>query len=291
MSCIEAGAEDYLPKTFNPTLLRARIAACLEKKALRDRDAIIVNELRIEKQRSESLLLNILPQSIVTRIRQGESAIADRFDEVTILFCDLVGFTPLAARLSPLATVDLLGTIFSMFDRSVARWGVEKIKTMGDAYMVAGGIPERKADHATRVAHLALDMLKDVEDISRRHGGALAARIGIHTGEAVAGVIGTNRLVYDVWGDTVNTAARMESHGVAGRIHITASTRTALGSGFGYESRGLIDVKGKGPMETYFMFGPVGRCRVPGPAPNHSHLCSNAWIFCSNRGNSTGFVS
>lgn len=255
--CIEAGAEDYLPKTFNPIVLKARISASLEKKALRDREAMVMQELNAEKQRSEALLLNVLPQSIATRMRQGEHTIADRFECATILFCDLVGFTPLAARLTPTATVHLLSRIFSAFDRSVARWGVEKIKTIGDSYMVAGGIPQTQPDDAARIAGLAFDMLADVETISREESEPLAARIGIHTGEVVAGVIGTNRFAYDVWGDTVNTAARMETHGLVGRIHVTQETRAALGSAFESEARGLVDIKGKGPMRTFFLTPPM----------------------------------
>jgi adenylate cyclase len=253
--CIEAGAEDYLTKPFNPVLLRARIGASLEKKWLRDRQQQFVADLEQEKARSETLLLNILPQSIVDRMRNGEMVIADRIAEATILFCDLVGFTTLSQELSADRTIDFLSKIFSTFDRLAAELGVEKIKTIGDAYMVAAGIPEAQADHADRIAALAPRMLDAVSAIAAATALQLAARIGIHTGPVTAGVIGTHKFVYDVWGDTVNTASRMESQSLPGRIQVSAATRTALGDRFKLERRGVIEVKGKGMMETYFLNG------------------------------------
>ncbi len=253
--CIEAGAEDYLTKPFNPILLRARIGASLEKKWLRDREKKFVADLEQEKARSESLLLNILPQSIVNRMRNGEMVIADRIAEATILFCDLVGFTTLSHELPADRTIDFLSRIFSAFDRLAAERGVEKIKTIGDAYMVAAGIPEAQADHADRIAALAPRMLEAVSAIAAATKLNLQARIGIHTGPITAGVIGTHKFVYDVWGDTVNTASRMESQSVPGRIQVSAVTRAALGDRFTLERRGIIEVKGKGTMETYFLNG------------------------------------
>jgi len=244
--CIEAGAEDYLPKPFNPILLRARIGASLEKKRLLD-------ELRVEKERSETLLLNILPRTIVERMRRGETVIADRIAASTILFSDLVDFSSLAAKFSAEETVKLLELLFSRFDALAARHGVEKIKTIGDGYMVAGGLPETCKDHAVAVAEMALAMLSAVEDARHAVGRPLQLRIGLHTGELVAGVIGTRKLAYDVWGDAVNTAKRMESGGLPGRVHVSAGTRQVLGDRFRFEPRGLLDVKGKGPMETYFL--------------------------------------
>lgn len=251
--CIESGAEDYLTKPFNPVLLRARIGASLEKKSLRDREKQFIADLEREKLRSETLLLNILPQGIVNRMRAGETVIADHVEEVTILFCDLVGFTTLSQALPAARTIDFLGRIFSAFDRLAAEHGVEKIKTIGDAYMVVGGIPEYQPDHAMRIATLAPRMLEAVKAISESTGLELRARIGIHTGPVVAGVIGTHKFVYDVWGDTVNTASRMESHSLPGRIQVSAATRSALGSGFTFEPRGALEIKGKGLMKTYFL--------------------------------------
>jgi class 3 adenylate cyclase/CheY-like chemotaxis protein len=251
--CIEAGAEDYLPKPFDPILLRARIDSSLEKKWLRDREKQFIADLDREKRISEALLLNILPPSIANRMRAGEVAIADKVAEATILFCDLVGFTSLSGDLSAEQTVDFLGKIFTTFDQLAAEAGVEKIKTIGDAYMAAAGIPEPQADHAFRVASLAPRMLQAVRDVSQATGLDLQARIGIHSGPIVAGVIGTHKFAYDVWGDSVNTASRMESHSMAGRIHVSDATRRALNGRFRFEPRGQIEVKGKGLMETYFL--------------------------------------
>jgi class 3 adenylate cyclase len=251
--CIEAGAEDYLAKPFNPILLRARIGASLERKWLRDREKKFVADLEREKERSEALLLNILPQGIVNRMRRGETAIADQVAEATILFCDVVGFTTLSEGLTPDRTIDFLSRIFSAFDRLAAEFKVEKIKTIGDAYMAASGIPEAQPDHADRIAALAPRMLEAVAAVAQATGLKLQARIGVHTGPVVAGVIGTHKFVYDVWGDTVNTASRMESHSLPGRIQVSAATRKPLGDRFKLERRGIIKVKGKAAMETYFL--------------------------------------
>ena len=251
--CIEAGAEDYLSKPFDPVLLRSRIDSSLEKKWLRDREKKFIADLEHEKHKSETLLLNILPQSIVNRMRGGEMAIADSVTESTILFCDLVGFTALSQKLSADRTVDFLGRIFTTFDRLAAEAGVEKIKTIGDAYMAAAGIPEPQADHAVRIASLAPRMMKAVKEVATATNLNLQARIGIHSGPIVAGVIGTHKFAYDVWGDSVNTASRMESHSVSGRIQISDATRRALNGRFPLEPRGMIDVKGKGLMETFFL--------------------------------------
>jgi adenylate cyclase len=246
--CIEAGAEDYLPKPFNPVLLRARIGASLEKKRLLD-------ELRLEKERSEALLLSILPRRIVERMRQGETAIADRIAEATVLFSDLVDFTSLSATLSPEETVRLLGVLFSQFDDLAIRHRLETIKTIGDGYMVTGGILEQQPNSAAAVAEMALSMLEIVERAGRAIEERLQLRIGMHTGgPMVAGVLGTHKIAYDVWGDTVNTAKRMESYGLPGHVHVSAATRLALGDAFRFEPRGALEVKGKGSMETYFLY-------------------------------------
>ncbi|RDV04958.1 adenylate/guanylate cyclase domain-containing protein [Undibacter mobilis] len=254
--CIEAGAEDFLSKPFDPILLRTRINSSLEKKWLRDREKKFVADLETEKRKSETLLLNILPHSIVRRMREGELKIADQVHESTILFCDLAGFTMLSGTMSAEDVLDFLGEIFTQFDALAAEAGVEKIKTIGDAYMAAAGIPEPQPDHAHRIARLAPRMMRAVRDVARTTGLKLEARIGIHTGPIVAGVIGTHKFAYDVWGDSVNTASRMESHSVNGRIHISEATRRALGEAFPLEPRGVIEVKGKGPMQTYFLLEP-----------------------------------
>ena len=246
--CIEAGAEDYLPKPFNPVLLRARIGASIEKKRLLD-------ELRVEKERSEALLLNILPRTIVERMRRGETVIADRIPEATVLFSDLADFTALSARLPPEEIVRLLGLLFSQFDDLAIRHGIEAIKTIGDGYMATGGILEERPESAVAMAEMALSMLEIVDAAGQGLEDKLRLRIGMHTGgPIVAGVLGTHKIAYDVWGDTVNTAKRMETYGLPGRVHVSAATRQLLGDGFRFEPRGLLDVKGKGSMETYFLY-------------------------------------
>jgi class 3 adenylate cyclase len=246
--CIAAGAEDYLPKPFNPVVLRARIGASLEKKRLLD-------ELRAEKERSEALLLNILPRSVVERMRRGEMVIADRIPEATILFADLVDFTSVSAGLAPEQTVKLLGELFSEFDDLAMRHGLETIKTIGDGYMVTGGILDERPESAIAVAEMALSMLDAVKVASRTIDEELQLRIGIHTGgPVIAGVLGTHKIAYDVWGDAVNTAKRMETYGLPGSVHVSAATRKALGNAFRFEPRGPLHVKGKGPMETYFLY-------------------------------------
>jgi adenylate cyclase len=251
--CIEAGAEDYLPKPFNPTLLRARINASLEKKRLRDREHAVLEQLRAEKEKSEALLLNILPRTIVGRMRQGEVEIADGYDEVTILFSDLVGFTTIASEFPANRVIDMLNRIFSKFDRIAADSGLEKIKTIGDAYMVAGGLPEPHPDHALATAKMALRMVDIVRDTGEQLGLPMQIRIGIHTGAAIAGVIGRHRFIYDVWGDTVNTASRMEAHGLPNRVHISAATWLRIKDFLPHEARSPIDIKGKGSMQTYLL--------------------------------------
>ncbi|NET27899.1 adenylate/guanylate cyclase domain-containing protein [Okeania sp. SIO1I7] len=253
--CIELGAEDYLSKPFNPTLLKARINACLEKKVLRDQEQAYLKQLAEEKQKSERLLLNILPEAIAQRLKQGEETIADSFSQVTVLFADLVGFTKISANLSPAELVELLNRIFSAFDELAEKYGLEKIKTIGDAYMIVGGLPVPKEDHAEAIADMALDMLTQIQEISIKEGKSLQIRIGINTGAVEAGVIGTKKFAYDLWGDTVNTAHRMESHGIPGVIQVAQATYDCLADKYRFEDRGIIDIKGKGNMRTYILLG------------------------------------
>jgi len=253
--CIELGAEDYLSKPFNPVLLRARINACLEKKRLRDQEQAYLKKLAAEQEKSEQLLLNILPAPIAARLKQGESTIADSFADVTVLFADIVNFTKLSANLSPSELVEILNQIFSAFDELAERYGLEKIKTIGDAYMVVGGLPTPRPDHAEAIAQMALEMQQIVGDFSLKPGQPLQMRMGINTGPVEAGVIGTRKFAYDLWGDTVNTANRMESHGVAGKIQVTAATYDRLRDKYRFEERGVIEVKSKGKMTAYFLIG------------------------------------
>ena len=262
--CIEAGAEDYLPKPFNPVLLRARIAACLEKKRWRERERVYLDRLENEKEKFERLLLNILPQQIVGRLNSGETIIADRFDEVSVLFSDLVGFTEISAELPPAEVVDHLNRLFTQFDGVARELGVEKIKMIGDAYMVVAGVPEPRADHAQAIARMGLAMMEIVERENRETDTPFKARIGIHSGPVVAGIIGTHRFLYDVWGDTVNVASRLESHGLANRIQISEATAGLLGGDFEVEPRGSIRVKGKGVMKAYFLNAAKQAAKSPG---------------------------
>jgi adenylate cyclase len=215
----------------------------------------MVEALRIEKERSEQILLNILPKAIVKRLHDGEIVIADYLADVTILFSDLVGFTKLSSRLSAADLVRLLNGLFSEFDRLALKLGVEKIKTIGDAYMLVGGLPEPRADHADAVADMALAMIETVERMNCDLPIPLQMRIGIHSGDVAAGVIGTHKFAYDIWGDAVNIASRMESHSLPNRIQISAATHGHLRERFRLEPHGSVDIKGKGPMETYFLLG------------------------------------
>jgi class 3 adenylate cyclase len=210
--------------------------------------------LATEVERSERLLLNILPPAISARLKRGDEPIADGFNEVTVLFADIVGFTELASRLSADEIVRVLNRIFSAFDALTECVPVEKIKTIGDAYMVAAGLPEPRPDHVPLIANLALEMRSALARVAAETGHPLDVRIGIHTGPVVAGVIGRRKFIYDLWGDTVNTASRMESHGVPGAIQITEAVRVRLGDGYHVEPRGEIQVKGKGPMQTYLLY-------------------------------------
>ena len=254
--CIEAGAEDYMPKPFNPVLLKARINACIEKKRLRERERVFVEQLRLEKEKSEALLLNILPTAIVSRLNLGETVIADHIPDATILFADLVGFTGLSAQLSATRLVKLLNMLFSEFDRLSIDFGLEKIKTIGDAYMVAGGLTCEGSDHAEAVARMALSMVDASRSTSDLLGLPLQLRIGIHTGPVVAGIIGTHRFIYDVWGDTVNTASRMETYGIPNEINVTQALYDRLQDRFIFEPRGTIEVAGKGMLQAFFLRGP-----------------------------------
>ncbi|GAB4284594.1 MAG: hypothetical protein Fur0025_15440 [Oscillatoriaceae cyanobacterium] len=208
-----------------------------------------------EREKSERLLLNILPEPIAEQLKENQRTIAEGFGEVTVLFADIVGFTKLAARVSPTELVHLLNDIFSRFDLLADRHGLEKIKTIGDAYMVVGGLPVSRPDHAAAVAAMALDMQQEVFRFSGEYREPFSIRIGINTGPVVAGVIGRKKFIYDLWGDTVNVASRMESHGIPGEIQVTESTYMILRDKFAFQHRGAIRVKGKGEMNTYLLAG------------------------------------
>jgi len=261
--CIELGAEDYLFKPFNPTLLKARVNACLEKKRLRDQEQAYIQKLQAEQEKSERLLLSILPQAVAEQLKQaqneipqtGRPGIAESFTEATVMFADIVDFTEISAHRSPIEMVNLLNHIFSAFDELAERHDLEKIKTIGDSYMVVGGIPITRPDHAEAIADMALDMQTAIAKFNHETGESFQIRLGISSGPVVAGVIGTKKFIYDLWGDTVNTASRMESHGIPGCIQITAMTYGHLHDKYLLEERGTIPIKGKGNMLTYLLKG------------------------------------
>jgi class 3 adenylate cyclase len=213
--------------------------------------------LAVEQDRSERLLLNVLPAPIAARLKQGEAVIADRFQEVTVLFVDLVDFTRSSDRSTPERVVQVLDDLFTAFDRLAERHGLEKIKTIGDAYMAVGGLPEPRPDHARAVAEMALALREETARHRDPSGQPLALRVGIDTGPVVAGVIGTTKFSYDLWGDTVNTASRMESQGVVGCIQVTERTYRRLRDGYRLERRGPIQIKGKGELVTWFLVGRI----------------------------------
>ncbi len=214
-----------------------------------------VNAFQREHARSEALLLNILPGPVAQRLKAGETVIADGYSEVTILFADIVDFTKLAARTKPQELVNLLNKVFSAFDRLTRQHGLEKIKTIGDAYMVVGGLPVPQTDHATAIAEMALEMHAETARLGQELGEPLGLRIGIDSGPVVAGVIGEQKFAYDLWGDAVNTASRMESQGVADHTQLTESAYQRLKENYVCEKRGTINVKGKNEMTTYFLTG------------------------------------
>ncbi len=255
VKCIKMGAEDYLPKPFDPVLLRARIGAGLQKKWLRDQEQAYMRELQIEREKSDRLLLNILPEPIADRLKHGEGIIADSFTEVTVLFADIVDFTRLSAHMSPTALVVLLNGIFSTFDQLAEKHEIEKIKTIGDEYMAVGGLPTPKTNHVEAVADMALDMQQAIDQFTVGNAKPIRIRIGIHTGPVVAGVIGQRKFSYDLWGDMVNTASRMASHGLTDHTQVTVETYQRLREKYVFEERGPIQVKSKGEMMTYLLVG------------------------------------
>lgn len=237
----ELGAVDYVGKPFNAHELLARV-----------RTHLTIDRLNKENMR---LLLNILPAPIADRLKRGSGVIAERYDSVSVLFADIVGFTVLSGGMPPEPLVEMLNDLFTRFDELARRHGVEKIKTIGDCYMAVCGVPEPRPDHAAVLATMALEMLLGLHEFNQARGTALELRIGLNTGPVVAGVIGRSKFIYDLWGDTVNTASRMESSGVPGRIQVTEATRQALAGAGDYEERGDVEVKGKGRLRTWFLLG------------------------------------
>jgi adenylate cyclase len=252
-----------LPRWFTSTMLALNIVVggaivftLLAVFASERRDALAA--LQVEQAKAENLLLNILPRSIADRLKAQTQPIADQFESASILFADVVDFTPWSERLPPAEVVGYLDHLFSHFDGLAERYGLEKIKTIGDCYMVAAGVPTPRPDHARALAFMALDMLDAMRTADQVAHLGLELRVGINSGPVVAGVIGRKRFLYDLWGDAVNTASRMESHGTPGRIQITRATYELLADEFEFEPRGTIAVKGKGEIETWHLLGPRG---------------------------------
>ncbi|MBE9093559.1 adenylate/guanylate cyclase domain-containing protein [Tychonema sp. LEGE 07203] len=276
VKAFDVGGVDYITKPFQDKEVLARVANQLiiqnqqrllqeQTKQLEEFVERLQNEikerqgvelaLRLAQKKSDHLLLNILPAAIVEKLKKGEGSVAQRFESATVLFADIVDFTSLAARILALELVDLLNKIFSKFDELTEKHGLEKIKTIGDAYMVAGGLPVPRADHAGAIADMALDMQDAIADFKTDTGEPFKIRIGINTGPVVAGVIGTKKFSYDLWGDTVNVASRMELQGLPGYIQVTAAVCEQLKDRYVFEERGAIAVKGKGDIITYWLKG------------------------------------
>jgi adenylate cyclase len=216
---------------------------------------LLLETTKFQKEEIEELLLNILPKPIADRLQEGQSIIADSFSDVSVLFADLVGFTNFASQKSAAETVKVLNQIFSQFDRLSLEHGLEKIKTIGDAYMVVGGLPQPQENHAEAIAQMALDMQAALASFNLKHNQTFSLRIGINIGGVVAGVIGLTKFSYDLWGDTVNVAHRMESNGIPGEIQVTAVVYERLKDNFSFKMRGAVEIKGKGEMMTYLLLG------------------------------------
>jgi len=251
--CIELGADDYLPKPFNPMILRARIAAALRRHSLRALENEYLGKIENEKRHSENLLRNILPAEIATRLRNGESNIADHFDDATVIFADVVGFGKITARMKAYEIVACLNQLFSEFDRLAEDAGIEKIKTIGDNYMAVAGVPTPRANHVRMAAKFALDMVAATARLRSRLPVPFSIRVGLHSGPVMAGVIGTRKFAYDVWGDTVNIAARLEAAGQPNRVLASAATVKGLGSDYSFDGPHKIDNKEERVLEAFFL--------------------------------------
>jgi adenylate cyclase len=251
--CIELGADDYLPKPFNPTILRARIGAALRRHSLRALENEYVGKVESEKRHSENLLRNILPVEIATRLRNGESNIADHFDDATVIFADVVGFGKITARMKAYEIVACLNQLFSEFDRLAEDLGIEKIKTIGDNYMAVCGLPTPRSNHARLAAKFALDMVAATARLRSRLPVPFTIRVGLHSGPVMAGVIGTRKFAYDVWGDTVNIAARLEAASAPNRVLASAITMKSLGSEYCFDGPHKVESKEGRVLESYFV--------------------------------------
>lgn len=251
--CYELGTDDYLTKPFSSVILKAKINNYIEKKKLLDKEKIYLASLKEEKEKSEALLLNILPVAIADRLKKGEKHIVDRVDRATILFTDIVNFTALAEKLTSQELIDMLNRVFSMIDRLIDKYGVEKIKTIGDSYMAVAGVPIPSDHHAEQMADVALGILSSLSDLNRQFNYELQMRIGLHSGPLIAGVIGSKKFIYDLWGKSVNFASRMESNSVPGKIQVSQTTYDLLKDIFIFEEGRKVTLKGIGEVSAYFL--------------------------------------
>lgn len=252
---MDAGVDDYITKPFDKGELLARVRSGQRIINLEQAVSQKILELNAEKETSDRLLLSIFPEVIAERLKRDTGIIADSFAETSILFADINDFSSLLAQKTPIQVVELLGQVFASFDRLAAQNGLEKIKSVGDSYMVAAGIPVPRPDHAQAIAELAFAMQEEIVRFDAGIGTPLQLRIGINSGPVIAGVIGTAKLAYDIWGETVGTAAQMEAYGLPGSIQVTAATYALLKEGYVFEERGEFYVKGEGSIRTYLLIG------------------------------------
>ena len=262
LRALKAGAKDFISKPFDVAEVLTRVHNMLEVRLLhvevhRKNDELktLFDQVVAERKLSERLALHVPPDSIAARLQARPDVTADSFADVTVVIADIVGFAELTPAVSPAQLALLVDEIFTGFDGLAKARGLKRIKTLGNSYMAAAGVPVAASDHATRAAHLAVDMVDALNQFNERRGHTLQVRIGIASGAVVAGVIGKRQYLYDVWGDAVNTASRMESHGVAGRVQVSESTRELLGKPFLLEARGALEVEGHGEMKTWFIGG------------------------------------
>jgi len=261
LRALKSGARDFISKPFNLAEVLVRVQNLLEVRLLNLQTKSLFEQVVAEQRVSERLLNNVLPEVIVKRLKQQpefqadnlSKVIADTFPEVTVLFADIVGFTKFAETVSARVLVDVLNEIFTKFDNITDHRGLEKIKTIGDSYMAAAGLPLPMHNHAEQAAHAAFDMLEAMERFNQKNDYKFEIRVGMNSGSVVAGVIGVRKFLYDIWGDVVNTASRMESQGIPGKIQITDSTQIRLGQSFITQNMGYKDIAGKGAVNTWFL--------------------------------------
>ena len=252
--CIEHGADDYITKPFDKSILDARISSCIEKKHLRDKEKRLMKELAEEQKKSENLLLNILPKDIAERLKAGETDIATKHSDVSMLFADIVNFTPQSKNLQPNKLIIILNQIFSSFDDISTKYNIEKIKTIGDSYFAVGGLNNDPKESANNIIRMAKEMILSVSEINNNTSEMdIQLRIGIHAGTVVTGVIGKHKFAYDLWGAAVNMASRMESTSIPGKIHISKQVKSLVNAEFSYEKREEVEVKGVGVIDSYFV--------------------------------------